>query len=197
MEIELAKDLMKLFFRAPAANGILVFEDNDYLGVILKRDIEIGIAEGNFNLFENINMIRVVQLPQILFKSNTSRNLQVPVIDKAGSFIRIISYEEFMSQFFFEEYLNHFKIQNVFENLEHPLVITNHFKKTLFANKQALELIKSDIEGKNFCEILKQFEIKKVRTFLWVEKGKNSYQLIVSHSESKNFSYYVYLFLKV
>ncbi len=43
MDTELIKDLMELFFHAPMANGILVFEDNDYLGVVLKRDIEIGI----------------------------------------------------------------------------------------------------------------------------------------------------------
>ncbi len=196
MEIELARSLMNLFFQAPAAHGILVFEDNDYLGVVLKRDIEIGIMEGSFNLFENINMIKLNQLTQVVFKNQTSKNLQVPVIDKAGSLMRIISFEEFQCQFYFDEYTPHFNIQNVLDELEHPLVITNHFKKTIYANKKAMEMLECDIEGKNFSEILKHFEIKTIGTFMLIENCKHSYNLIISHSETKHFSYFVYLFLK-
>ncbi len=197
MEIEMAKSLMKLFFHAPAAHGIIVFEDNDYLGVVLKRDIEIGIMEESFSLYENISMIKVSQLSQTLFRNNSNKNLQVPVIDKAGSLLRIISFEEFQCHFFFDEYMPHFKILGVIEDLEHPLVITNHFKKTIFANRKALELIERDIEGKIFTEVLNHFEIKTVGDFMLIEKKGVSYNLLISHSESRNFSYYLYLFLKI
>jgi hypothetical protein len=196
-DIELAKKLMQLFFLAPAAHGALVFEDNDYLGVVLKRDIEIGIMEGCFSLFENINLIKMSQLTQTLFRNNNSKNLLLPVIDKGGTLLRIISYEEFQCHFFFDEYIPHFKIQGVLDDLECPLVITNHFKKAIFANRKALELIERDIEGRNFSDFLKQFNIKNVGYFMIVEKKGLSYNLIISHSENKNFSYYFYLFLKI
>jgi hypothetical protein len=196
-EIDLAKSLMKLFFHAPAAHGLIIFEDNDYLGVVLKRDIEIGIMEGRFSLYENISMIKISQLSQTLFKSNTTKNVQVPVIDKTGALLRIISYDEFQCQFYFDEYIPHFKILGVIDDMEHPFVITNHFKKTIYANRQALELIQRDIEGKIFSEALKRFEIKNVGDFMRVINKDSSYNLIISHSESRNFSYYVYIFLKI
>jgi hypothetical protein len=196
-EIELAKKLMQFFFLAPAAHGALVFEDNDYLGVVLKRDIEIGIMEGRFSLFENINLIKMSQLAQTLFKSNNIKNLLLPVIDKTGALLRIISFEEFQCHFFFDEYKPHFKIQGVLDDLEYPLVITNHFKKTIFVNRKALELIEKDIEGRNFTEILKHFDIKNVGDFMIVEKKGISYNLIITRSENKNFSYYLYLFIKI
>ena len=197
MEIELAKNLMKLFFHAPAAHGLIIFEDNDYLGVVLKRDIEIGIMEGCFSLYENISMIKISQLPQTIFKNSSAKNLQVPVIDKAGSLLRIISFEEFQCQFYFDEYKQHFKVLGVIEDMEQPLVITNHFKKAIYANRKALELIERDIEGKAFTEVLNHFEIKNVGTFMLIEKKGVSYNLVISHSENRNFSYYIYIFLKI
>ncbi len=194
-ELVLAKNLMQLFFLAPAAHGLLVFEDNDYLGVVLKRDIEIGIMEGRFSLFENINILKVSQLTQTLFRNDSLKNQLLPVIDKAGALLRIISYDEFQCQFFFDEYSPRFKVQGVLEDLESPLIITNHFKKTIFANRKALELIEKDIEGRCFSDVLKHFEIKNVGDFMIVEKKGVSYRLVISHSENKNFSYYLYLFL--
>ena len=195
-ENELIKDLMELFFHAPMANGILVFEDNDYLGVVLKRDIEIGIMDGNFNFFENISFIKLNQLQNSLFKKESLKANKVPVVDKTGKLIRIISFEEFQSQFYFDEFIPHFKEQNVFDNLEHPLVITNHFKKTIYANKSALELMERDIIGKNYSSLLKLFEIQMVEGSMILEKKEEIYQLSISHSLAKNFSYYVYQFFK-
>jgi hypothetical protein len=197
METELAKNLMELFFHAPAVNGILVFEDNDYLGVILKRDIEIGVMEGNFNLFENINFMKLAQLPPVLFKNEGLKNIKIPVVDKTGNLIRIISYEEFLSQFFFDEFINHFKTENVLDHLEHPVVITNHFKKTVYLNKSALELIERDILGKNLSIFLKTFDIKMDGEQMFLKKKDHEYRLVISSSSSKNFSFFVYQFFKI
>ncbi len=153
-------------------------------------------CEGNFNFFENISFIKLNQLSNSLFKNDSSKNNKVPVIDKAGKLIRIISYEEFLSQFFFDEFITHFKEQNVFDNLENPLVITNHFKKTVYANKAALELMERDIVGKNFSSILKLFEIQIVEGSMILEKKEEIYHLVISHSQAKNFSYFVYQFFK-
>ena len=194
MDIELAKELLELFFHAPAVNGILVFEDNDYLGVVLKRDIEIGIMEGNFNLFENINFMKINQIQNSLFKNETIKSTKIPVVDKAGKLIRIISHEEFLCHFYFEDFIEHFKEGNVFDYLDHPLVITNHFKKTIYANKKALEWIEKDFIGKNFTSVLKQFDIRITSGEMFIEKKETYYRLFISHAAAKNFSYYVYQF---
>ncbi len=195
MEVELAKELMELFFHAPAVNGILVFEDNDYLGVVLKRDIEIGIMEGNFNLFENINFMKANLIPNTIFKNEAVKNTKIPVIDKAGKLIRIISYEEFTCQFYFEDYIEKFNYENVFDYLEQPMIITNHFKKIIYANKNALEWTQKDLIGRNISPVLNQFDIRMQNSEMTIEKNGIKFRLLISHSLSKNFSYFVYQFL--
>lgn len=197
MEVELAKELMQYFFHAPGANGILVYEDNDYLGIVLKRDIEIGIMEGNFNLFENINFVRLNQITGVLFKNENIKNAQIPVIDKTGKLIRIISQEEFQCHFYFDEYIGHFKEQLVLDNLEHPFIMTSHFKKTIYANKAALELFEKDIIGKSFNLILKLYQIKIKDNLMVLEKNENTYNLIISHSCTPQFSCFIYQLFKL
>jgi hypothetical protein len=197
MELELARELMKYFFYAPHANGILVFEDNEYLGVVLKKDVEYGITSGNFKLFENINILKVNELSTLLFRESSKKNAKVPVIDKAGNLIRIISYEEFISQFYFDEFVKNFKSGAFLDNLDYPLVITNCFKKCLYANKMAFNLAEFDFLGKSINLLLKKFEIKKIDRGLVLENKKDRFTLFISKSENKNFLYYVYNFLKL
>lgn len=191
----LAKSLMELFFQAPAANGILVFEDNDYLGVILKRDIEIGIAEGRFVFSENMNFVNIKDLSGVLFREN-GNSVKIPVVDKSGELIRIITHEEYACQFYFENYLPHFREQNVLDYLEHPLIITNHFKKAVYANQKAMELLEMDVAGRNLTPVLKRFHMNVVKESMILEKNGELFRLVISHSLSKNFSYYIYQFFK-
>lgn len=192
---EVAKRLMELFFQAPAAHGILVFEDNDYLGVVLKRDIEMGIAEGKFVLSENLNFVNVKELSGLLFRDN-GVGAKIPVIGKDGVLIRIITHDEYVCQFHFDSYLPHFKEQNALDYLEHPLVITNHFKKAIYANQKAMELLETDVAGKNLTPILKSFHMNMVKDSMILEKNGELFRLTISHSLSKSFSYYVYQFFK-
>lgn len=197
MEIELARELIQLFFLAPGTNGILVFEDNDYLGVILKRDVEMGLSEGTFQLFENINTIRAAQLPQVLFKKGEGKNCKVPVVDKAGKLQRILSHDEFLCQFDFESYKGHFKPQSVLDDLDHPFIITNFFKKTIYANKQALALAGKDFIGKSFTPVLKSFHLRLEGPEMFLIRNDETFRLCISRSESKNFATWVYQILPV
>ncbi len=189
-----AKDLIKYFFQAPTANGLLVFEDTEYLGVVLKKDIEFGIKEGNFKLFENINFIKISNVENIIFKEENKKNSRVPVIDKVGTLLKIISYDEFVSHFYFDDFLKNFKVSNVFDYADCPIFVTNFFKKCLYANKRGLEFAGFDIIGKNISLLLKKFKVKKMEKGLLLEKDDNIYNLYITHSEAKNFFYFIYSF---
>jgi hypothetical protein len=191
----LARRLMELFFQAPAASALLVFEDNDYLGVVLKRDIEIGISEGNFSLSENLNFVKQKDLPAVIFREN-GNGVKIPVIDREGELIRIISHEEYVCQFQFESYIPHFSEQAVLDSLEHPVVITSHFKKVVYANKKAMELFNMDLVGRNIAPVLKDFHMNVVKDSMILEQNGALYRLTISHSLTRNFSYLFYQFFR-
>ncbi len=116
------------------------------------------------------------------------------MIDKGGSLIRIISYDEFMSQLFFEKFIFKFDLESALDNLDHPLIITNHFKKILYLNKKALEMIEKDILGRKITELLKTFTIEMVNDRMILTKDDNIYNLVINSSTMKNFSFVIYQF---
>ena len=196
MNLKETKELMELFFHAPAANGILVFDENDYFGVLFKRDIELGLMEQNFDLESNINFIRVSQLSDVLYK-NDAKNIKIPVIDRLGKLIRIISLDEFHCHFEFNHYLPHFKPSFVLDEMDHAMVVTSHFRKVIYTNKTALELFQEDLLGKPLNSYLKKFEMKILGKTMHLYLKNKSYQLIISHSVSRNFSYNLFQFIPI
>lgn len=197
MDDGLAKQLLTLFFKAPLVNALLVFEENDYLGVVLKRDIERGLKEANFELYRNINLIHRDDLGNVLFRHQVTKSVSIPVIDKAGTFVKFISYDEFVSQLYFEKYIFKFDPESVLDNLDHPMIITNHFKKVLYLNKMALEMLQEDALGGKMASILKEFRIEINGDRMFVTKDDMTYYLIINNSSTKNFSYIIYQFFAV
>ncbi len=187
-----ARNLMELFFQAPTVSAILVFDDMEYFGAVLKRDVEIGMREGSFNLFENISLIPIESLERYLFASKADPKTKIPTIDKTGKPIRLISHREFLSQFYFENFLQKFELQNVWDYLEHPLLVTNYFKKILYLNREALLLCGKDFIGKSFSRFSKNFDIKIDGENLLFQKNDHFCRLLMSQSESKDFFYRVY-----
>jgi hypothetical protein len=197
MDEKLAKRLLSHFFKAPLVNAMLVFEDNSFLGAVLKKDIERGIIENNFNLFENINIINESEILQVLFYHNPQKNATIPVIDKGGNLIKIISFTEFESQFSLNRYLDKFKTDNVIEYLDHPVLITNCFKKILYLNREALKMIGEDFLGHKLSDLLKRFDIEIASDRMIVSKDDNMYHLIINYSSEEDFDYQVYQFFLI
>jgi hypothetical protein len=197
MEIELAQKLLSFFFKAPLVNALLVFEDNEYFGVVFKRDIEMGLREGNFQLFENISTIRAEELTTVLFAQQVSSGTVIPVIDKVGNLNKIISYEEFESHFHFDRFIADFSVAPVIESLDTPIMVTNHFKRILYMNRGAYEIAEKDFTGWNIGSLLKQFEIEISGDKMLVTAGEMTYQLHIHFAMAENFSYHVYQFIPV
>lgn len=197
MDDHLPKRLLQLFFKTPLVNALLVFEDNEYFGVVLKRDVELGMRDNDFKLFENINVIDVYELPTVLFSHNITDNALIPVIDKTGNLIKIISYTEFESQFYFDEFIGGFLIDEVISNLDHPIIITNHFKKILYLNNRAFLMIGKDYLGGKFSDLIKSYDIEIVGDKMIVSKDDKMYHLSINYSATKKFAYHVYQFFLI
>jgi len=192
MSLKIAQNLMNLFFLAPTVNAILVFDDTEYLGALLKRDLEIGIKKKSFEFFENINLIRMENLEQFVLNDFSKEETRIPVVDKTGELLRIISYREFLSQFHFGKFLQDFQQREVWDYMDHPIIITNHFKKILYLNRQALNLTKKDLIGQRFSRFLKYFDIKIKDDTPLLQHHAQAYRLQKDLSESKEFFYRIY-----
>lgn len=175
---------------------MLVFEDNDYLGVVLKKDIEMSLVKGDFELFQNINCVKPAQVAGMLFRGQPDQNVRIPVIDKAGGLIRIISYEEYLSCFHYSEMIERLDLFMVFDYLEHAVIVTNHFKKILYANKAALRMAGKDLPGLPFSVFLRLFEIRASGPLLEASRDGVGFHVLLSRSESAQFSYIVYQFTR-
>ncbi|OHD53424.1 MAG: hypothetical protein A2Y33_14990 [Spirochaetes bacterium GWF1_51_8] len=197
MEKDIAQKLLGLFFKAPLVHALLVFEDNEFFGVVFKRDIELGMREGNFELYENINTIRVDELSSMLFANQATSTTVIPVIDKVGNLVKIMTYEEYESHFHFDRYIANFSVSPVLDNLDHPVVVTNHFKRILYMNNLAMETAGKDYLGWNVNSLLKQFDIEIAGEKMIVTKDDKVFHLHIHYSLAENFSYHVYQFLPV
>lgn len=199
-EPSLAKNLLEMFFHAPAANAILVFEENRYRGVILKRDVEMGIAEGHFAMDANVNPVRPEELSGLVFRNGglspgSGVPAGVPAVDEEGRLIRILSREEFQCQFFFGDFRKEFDTTGVLASLEHPLIVTDVFLKTVYANEKARDLMGGELEGENLGDRLARFHISSVRDSRFLEKDGRLFRMETVRSESDRFAYRVYLFI--
>jgi hypothetical protein len=197
METDIGRELIRHFFHAPQVEALLVFEDNEYFGIVLKKDIEMSLVKKGFELGGNINRVKPAQLPLLLFRGEPGKTTRIPVIDKTGRLQRIISYEEYESQFDTDAYLPHFKPSSTLEGLAHPVVVTNHFRRILYANRRAMETAGMDLPGKPFSALLRLFEIRSLSRRMLIEKGEAHFELLITSSDFKGFSSFLYQFLPV
>jgi transcriptional regulator with PAS, ATPase and Fis domain len=194
----LAQHLLQLFFQAPLVNALLVFEDHDYLGIIFKKDIQIGITEQNFDLELNINFIDAAEVRDIILSPDREKeSLKIPVVDKEGHLIKIISFSEFESQFYFNHFLESFSLEHIWDHMDHPLIITNHFNKVLYLNKEAFIMAGKDLLGSRLNKFLNQFEIEIIQDRMTLTRGDKMYHLVISHSHDDTFDYQIYQFFEI
>ncbi len=195
---QLAHRLLQLFFQAPLVNALLVFEDNEYLGVIFKKDIQIGLKENNFDLSLNLNFIQEQEVRDIILSSDKQKDaLKIPVIDKEGHLLKIISFQEFESQFYFNHFLEEFSLEHVWDSLDHPLILTNHFKKVLYLNKQAFLLARKDLLGTKLSQFLNLFEMEMNMDRMILSRIDQMFHLVISHAHSEYFDYQLYQFFPI
>lgn len=191
-EAVLAKHLLQLFFNAPLVKGLLVFEDNDYLGVVFKKDVELGVSSRKFVFDEQVNYIRFDEIQALIFCREPGPEIRIPVVDKSGSLIKIISFDEFESVFYFNRFIENFTPEKILDNLGHPLLITNCFKRILYLNKQALMLVQRDYLGERIALYFKNFSIEMIQDNMFLTQGDKSFRLLIGDSNRDGFDYLVY-----
>ena len=189
---ELPRKLLSVFFKAPTAQAALVMEDNEYLGLFFKKDAQIGLKDPDFEFSSNINFIDRSHLKDIFFRNENHFQDLIPVIDKEGRFLRTLSFKEYQSQFFFDDFFQEFSRDGIWDNADFPLLITNGFKKILYMNKKAFLIAEKNLLGKKFHSFLKFFEIEIVRDKMILSRENEVFELRIHISQSKHFEYQIY-----
>lgn len=191
----IAHQLLQLFFQAPLSNALLVYEENDYQGLVFKKDVQLGIQEEGFDLAMNINYIEKQDAADLILKTDTEREqIKIPAIDRQGQLLAFLSYQEFICQFSFHHFLDGFHMDRVWDALDHPLIITDYFKKVLYLNKEALLISRKDLLGQKINPFLRQFsmEIKEEKmVLLHIDK---IWELVISQAKTRDFHYWIYQF---
>lgn len=187
------QELLGLFYQAPYAQGLLVFNGGEYEGVVFKKDIERNLHLKNFSLRAFLQPLSFSQLEEFLFAKEPTPRLTIPVVLSDRETYRFITYQEFRWHFHPEEFPMGI-IEQVIQVLDHPLVVCSSFRRVLYQNKKAFELFEADLLGKNLSSALRQWALEEKEGFFLVYSDRGRYRLFISQAEEKNFFLLVFQF---
>lgn len=178
-------------------SGCLILEKNGtYKGILLKNDLDEILNTQNSFYLDKILQVKKNDLETTLFKVPPSLRTVIPYINSSGEHFGTMKYEEFVSEFFPEDFTTKMSLTEIFDYYEYPIVITNQFKTILYINKQSSELFSSESFGKKISDILLSFTMKIEKEKMTLQREGEIWDLSVSESQTAHAKYYVYQFLK-
>ncbi|MGL4389123.1 MAG: hypothetical protein ACRCTJ_07010 [Brevinema sp.] len=186
------QNIYHLFLTYPYLNALLVFDDHEFAGILLKKDIESALKSKDSFLIDKINKVSKEDLEKSIFNENPKLNMKIPFISLTGEIQDLMSYDEFVSEFFPEDFSQRLSLQEVFFCLSHPLVIMNRFKRILYLNKSAEELLSEKARGEKITDVMLGFQINCEGDRILIHRQKEMWKLIISESESKFAFYFIY-----
>ncbi|SFB80103.1 hypothetical protein SAMN02745150_00858 [Brevinema andersonii] len=190
------QDIYRIFLECPQVNGGLVFDEGTFIGVLFKKDIELLLNEKDNFIIDKIVFIPTSKLEEFLFTDIPKSRTKIPYFSHSGEVLGTIFYQEFVSEFFPEDFITRLSLLDIFQNYEHPLFIVNRFKTLLYNNKAASELFPENIYGKKIGEILNPFDIYFNEKKMFISRGNQTWQLLIARSIDEHFFYNIYQFLK-
>jgi len=186
-------ELLNLFYQAPSVQGLLVFQNNEYQGVVFKRDIERIMREEGCDLGSLLQPLSVAQIEEFVFSKEPTPHTLVPAIQMDGTLVRFLTFKE-LRWYFHPEEFSVGMMEVLLRSLEHPLVVCTHFKRVVYQNQKAFELFESDLLGKNIYTALRMWLVEEEDGFFVVYSDKGRHRLFISHAETKEFSLFVFQF---
>lgn len=190
------QDIYRIFLECPQVNGGLVFDEGTFIGVLFKKDIELLLNEKDNFIIDKIVFIPISNLEEFLFTDIPKSRTKIPYFSYSGEVLGTIFYQEFVSEFFPEDFITRLSLLDIFQNYEYPLFIVNRFKTLLYNNKAASELFPENIYGKKIGEILNSFDIYFNEKKMFISRGNQTWQLLIARSIDEHFFYNIYQFLK-
>lgn len=190
------QEIYRIFLECPQVNAGLVFDEGTFVGALFKKDIELLLNEKDNFIIDKIVFIPISKLEEFLFTGIPKSRTKIPYFSHSGEVLGTIFYQEFVSEFFPEDFITRLSLLEIFQHYEHPLFIVNRFKTLLYNNKAASELFLENIYGKKIGEILNSFDIYFNEKKMFIKRNNQIWQLLIAHSIDEHFFYNIYQFIK-
>ncbi|MGL4676709.1 MAG: hypothetical protein ACRCWI_03475 [Brevinema sp.] len=185
--------IYQMFLEHPHLNACPVFQDQKFLGILLKKDLENQLSRMDADIEDLIIQVPVDHLEQILFHVPPHVKTKIPYINKLGILLGALLYDEFVSEFFPRDFVTKLSFHEIFNYYEYPVLILNQFKTILYLNYQAQELLTDKVFGMKISDALLAFDISvNNEQEMILRRQEESWRLIISKSITPYAQYYVY-----
>lgn len=189
-------DIYHLFLESPYLRACLVFDKGYCQGLLLKKDLEYLIQDKESFFIDKIVTYNSHTIEQLIFNEQPKLRMRIPYINFKGDILGALLYDEFVSEFFPEDFQNKLSLHEIFDHFSYPLLILNHFKTILYLNNKARELLSDKALGKKISEVLLAFQISYEQNKMIICRHDEEWILLISESHTKFSSYYIYQFLQ-
>lgn len=180
----------------PYVTGALVLNDGAYEGVLFKKDVEALLKEEDDFFIDKIMPIHPLELEKYLFSGKPRSKNMIPCISNEGKILSSLSYEEFISEFYTEDFRLRFSLMDVFGAYEHPLLILNRFKTVIYANKEAENIFGCNSFGSKLSLLLEGFDVSICEEKMLIIHDNKQWELFVARSQTPSFCYDIYQFFR-
>lgn len=186
--------LYQSFLKYPYLNACLVFEDHYFQGILLKKDLERTLSQTQQDIKKHITKVPIEHLEELIFNQPPTLTMSIPYINQQGELTGSLLYDEFVSEFFPEDFATKLSLHEVFRYYENPLIILNQFKTILYMNQEGENLLSKKAFGIKVSEVLLAFEMKAEGQQIVLTRKGESWNLMISKSNSPYAPYYLYQF---
>ena len=187
--------IYQLFLEYSYINACLVFEDQNFQGILLKKDLERKLSDTDDCILDHIIKIPLENLEDILFNEPPSIRMKIPYINSNGEILGALLYDEFVSEFFPMDFATRLSLQELFNYYENPILILNQFKTILSMNSAGRELLSEKVLGIKIGDALLAFQIGHEGEQMTITRQEEKWSLIIFKSETPHASYHVYQFI--
>ena len=187
--------IYQLFLEYSYINACLVFEDQNFQGILLKKDLERKLSDTDASILDHIIKIPLENLEDILFNEPPSIRMKIPYINSNGEILGALLYDEFVSEFFPMDFATRLSLQELFNYYENPILILNQFKTILSMNSAGRELLSEKVLGIKIGDALLAFQIGHEGEQMTITRQEEKWSLIIFKSQTPHASYHIYQFI--
>ncbi len=187
--------IYQLFLEYSYINACLVFEDQNFQGILLKKDLERKLSDTDDSILDHIIKIPLENLEDILFNEPPSIRMKIPYINSNGEILGALLYDEFVSEFFPMDFATRLSLQELFNYYENPILILNQFKTILSMNSAGRELLSEKVLGIKIGDALLAFQIGHEGEQMTITRQEEKWSLIIFKSQTPHASYHIYQFI--
>lgn len=192
-----AYKIYQMFMEYPHLSACLVFHDYHCQGVLLKKDLERHLTQKSIHWLDLFMQVPIDSLEDIIFCTKPQMKMIIPYVNLQGKLVGSLLYEEFVSEFFPQDYGTRLSLKEVFNYHENPIIILNKFKTILYLNIQAKELLSEKVFGCKISDALLAFDIFVDKENMYIERQEERWQLMISKSIAPYSQYYIYQFIPI